>query len=418
MKIGVIGAGISGLGAAYLLAQKYEVHLFESESRLGGHAHTVTVNEEGAGVPIDTGFLVYNDLTYPHLIGLFRTLGVETVKSDMSLSVQVKEKNLEWSGTSLNAVFGQRRNILDPRFHWMLLEILRFHRESDENLAAARRHGWSLRDLLRERRYRAEFCHDYLIPIGAAIWSTPEKRMLDFPAETFLTFFINHRLLQVNDRPTWRTVKNGSQEYVKKIAAHIPQIHIGQPIVEVERVQGRVLVRTGTDVFEFDKVVMATHAPITLKLLKFPTVQEQKILGAIKTESNRTVLHQDTRVMPQKKRCWSSWNVVGSTNTEAQRKVALSYYLNQLQPLATKKDYFVTLNSTEEHAGVVREMDYAHPLFDHAAIQAQKEIPGIQGQSGIYFAGAWTRYGFHEDGLLSAVKVAELLGVGVPWRVG
>lgn len=416
MKIGVVGAGISGLGAAYLLAQKHEVHLFESESRLGGHAHTVTVDEQGTAVPIDTGFLVYNELTYPHLMGLFRTLGVETVESDMSLSVQVKEKKLEWSGTNLNTVFGQRKNIFNPKFYGMLLEILRFHRESEANLLASRRHGWSLRDLLREKNYRAEFCHDYLIPIGAAIWSTPEKQMLDFPAETFLSFFINHRLLQVEDRPVWRTVKNGSQEYVKKIAAHIPYIHLGEPIVEVERFAGKVAVKTAKGTFDFDKVVMATHAPVTLKVLKSPSEREWQILSAIKTEKNRTVLHRDGSMMPKENRCWASWNVVGSTDHNAHRKVALTYYLNRLQPLNTQNNYFVSLNSDQIHDGTVREMDYAHPTFNHAAIQAQKELPEIQGNGGVYYAGAWTRYGFHEDGLLSAVKVAELLGVGTPWR--
>lgn len=418
MKIAVVGSGISGLGSAYLLGQQHEVHLFDSATRLGGHAHTVVVNEGQNEVPVDTGFLVYNELTYPHLIAMFKTLGVETIASDMSLSVQVKEKNLEWSGTDLNSVFGQRKNLFSLSFHKMLLEILRFHREAEQNLLRARKNGWSLRELLAERKYTAEFCHDYMIPIGAAIWSTPEQKMLDFPAESFLTFFMNHKLLQVSDRPIWRTVKGGSIEYVKKISSHIPHIHLGEPVVEVERMEGKVVLRTLKDSFDFDRVVMATHAPVTYKILKNKTALEEEVLSSIQTELNHTVLHRDSAVMPQTPRCWSSWNVIGSTNHKNERKVSLSYHINRLQSLPTKNDYFVTLNSDQVLQSVIREMDYHHPVFDQKAIDAQKKVPEIQGTGGVYFAGAWTRYGFHEDGLLSAVKVAEKMGIGTPWGVG
>lgn len=417
MKIAVVGSGISGLGSAYLLGQQHEVHLFESADRLGGHAHTVTVTEGQNFVPVDTGFLVYNELTYPHLIAMFKKLGVETIASDMSLSVQVKEKDLEWSGTDLNSVFGQRKNLLNFRFYRMLSEILRFHREADANLKLSRQNHWSLRDLLKQRNYTAEFCHDYMIPIGAAIWSTPEKKMLDFPAESFLTFFLNHRLLQVNDRPVWRTVKGGSVEYVTKISRHIPHIHLGEAVLEVERINGKVVLRTFNDSFEFDRVVMATHAPITQKILKNKTPLESEVLSSIGTELNRAILHCDDREMPKNKRCWSSWNVVGSTNHENERKVSLSYHINRLQSLPTSNNYFVTLNSSQELNSVIREIDYQHPIFDQRAIQAQKLIPEIQGIGGVFYAGAWTRYGFHEDGLLSAVKVAEKMGIGTPWGV-
>ncbi len=418
MKIAVVGSGISGLGSAYLLGQQHEVHLFDSATRLGGHAHTVMVTEGRDTVPVDTGFLVYNELTYPHLIAMFKTLGVETIASDMSLSVQVKEKNLEWSGTDLNSVFGQRKNLVNYRFYRMLMEILRFHREAEANLELSRKKGWSLRELLSERKYTAEFCHDYMIPIGAAIWSTPEKKMLDFPAESFLTFFMNHRLLQVSDRPIWRTVKGGSIEYVKKIASHIPHIHLGEAVLEVERMDGKVVIRTGKDSFEFDRVVMATHAPVTYKLLKNKTALEQEVLSAIQTEVNHTVLHRDSSVMPQTRRCWSSWNVVGSTDHKRERKVSLSYHINRLQSLPSTNDYFVTLNSSQNLKSMIREMEYHHPVFDRKAIDAQKKVPEMQGTGGVYFAGAWTRYGFHEDGLLSAVKVAEKMGIGTPWGVG
>lgn len=415
MKIAVVGAGISGIGSAWLLSQKHEVHLFESENRLGGHAHTVEVDEEGRAVPIDTGFLVYNELTYPHLKAFFKTLDVETYGSDMSLSVQAEKSGIEWAGENLNTVFGQRSNLLRPRFHRMLLDILRFAKEAEENLQLSRRHAWTLGELLAHRKYSKEFICDYLLPIGAAIWSTPEGRMNEFPAATLLLFFINHHLLQVNGRPQWRTVKNGSIQYVKKAAARIARIHTGAPVLEVERRNGKVILRTGTDTAEFDQVVMATHAPITAKILKAQSQREQEVLAAFKYEPNRTLLHTDQRVMPRTKRCWSSWNVLGAGHETFASKVSLSYYLNRLQPLQAKQNYFVTLNPGKDVSGLLREFEYHHPQFNQEAIRAQRELPSIQGQGGVYFAGAWSRYGFHEDGILSAVNAAALMGVNTPW---
>lgn len=416
MKIAVLGAGISGIGAAWLLAQKFEVHLFESESRLGGHAHTVRVQESDRSIPVDTGFLVYNEGTYPNLIGFFETLGVETAESDMSLSIQVKNKNLEWSGTNLNTVFGQRLNLLRPRFYKMLLEILRFSKEASTNLVLSRRHAWSLGDLLRERKYSREFSTDYLLPIGAAIWSTPEGRMLEFPAATFLTFFINHKLLEVNNRYQWRTVKNGSINYVERAAKQIPHIHLSTPVTAVERSGDKVFVKTVNGSQEFDKVVMATHAPITAKILKFESEREESILKSFQYEENQTILHTQSDFMPKRKLCWSSWNVLGTQSNDRDHKVSLTYFLNKLQPLQAKQDYFVTLNPNQPISSQLREFQYSHPQFDQKAIRAQRDLPSIQGNGGVYFAGAWSRYGFHEDGLLSAVNVADLLGVPIPWR--
>lgn len=416
LKVAVVGSGISGLGAAWLLSKKYEVHLFESENRLGGHAHTVTVNEEAGAIPIDTGFLVYNELTYPNLMAFFKELDVETVDSDMSLSVQVQQKNLEWCGTSLNSVFGQRRNLLRPSFYKMLLEILRFGREAEENVILARRHNWSLDELLKQKKYSLLFRSDYLLPIGAAIWSTPEKKMFEFPAATFLTFFINHKLLQVNGRPVWRTVKNGSIQYVQKAASVVSKIYLNTPVQEVERKNGKVFLKTSRDVFEFDKVVLATHAPVTYQILKNKTLAEETILGAFAFEANQTLLHTDEVVMPKSKLCWASWNVNGALTPENLPKVSLSYFLNLLQPLKTKKNYFVTLNPNRPLQNVLREFTYSHPQFDQKAVDAQKDLPSIQGGGEVYFAGAWSRYGFHEDGLLSAVNVARRLRVTAPWN--
>lgn len=415
MKIAVVGGGISGLGAAWILSRRHEVHLFEAAPRLGGHAHTVTVHEENRAVPMDTGFLVYNELTYPNLIRFFEHLGVETVASDMSLSIQSGDGELEWSGTNLNSIFGQRMNLLRPRFHRMLLDILRFARQADELLLQARRHAWTLGEVLAAGRFSREFSADYLLPIGGAIWSTSPRRMLEFPAETFLTFFMNHKLLQVNNRPVWRTVKNGSINYVQRAARGIGKIHLASPVREVERLEDGVRVRTARDEGIFDRVVLAAHAPQILQMLARPTASERRVLGAIAYQPNLALLHRDRAVMPRSRRCWSSWNVAAARPGQTE-DISLSYYLNKLQPLETSRDYFITLNARSEPAELVEKIEYEHPQFDQEAIRAQSALPSIQGTGGVYFAGAWSRYGFHEDGLLSAVRVCELLGVEAPWK--
>lgn len=417
MKLAVVGAGISGLGAAWILSQKYEVHLFEAAPVLGGHAHTAFVDDDGSKLPVDTGFLVYNELTYPNLIAFFAALQVETAQSDMSLAIRAGHKDLEWAGTSLDSVFAQRKNLVKPGFIKMLFDIRRFHLESEENLVLSRKFKWTLGELIQHRRYSENFRRDYLLPIGAAIWSTPECAMESFPAETFLTFFINHKLLQINDRPIWRTVKNGSIQYVNKVAAKIPFIHTGTPVHRVERLNGKISLQASGEQLWFDKVVFATHAPVTLKILKTETDKEREILSAVQTRSNRTLLHQDERLMPGLRKCWSSWNVFSSSEENRASDISLTYYINKLQPLATRNNYFVTLNPRTNVEKVLREYSYDHPQFDRRAIDAQSELPLIQGKGGVYYAGAWTRYGFHEDGLLSAVKVGELLDVKPPWSV-
>jgi len=417
MRVAVVGAGISGLGAAWILSQKYEVHLFEAAPILGGHAHTAFVDEGGSKIPVDTGFLVYNELTYPNLIAFFKALNVETAQSDMSLAIRAGHKNLEWAGTNLDSVFAQRKNLFKPGFIKMLLDIRRFHVESEENLALSRKFKWTLGELIHRGRYSQEFRRDYLLPIGAAIWSTPELKMEDFPAETFLTFFINHKLLQINDRPVWRTVKNGSIQYVNKVAAKIPFIHAGTPVHQVERVNGKISVQVTGEQLWFDKVVFASHAPSTRKVLKTESDKEREILSAVQTRGNRTLLHQDAGLMPDLRKCWSSWNVFSSSEENRASDISLTYYINKLQPLATRNNYFVTLNPRGAVAKVLREFNYDHPQFDRRAIDAQGPPPFVSGQGGVYFAGAWTRYGFHEDGLLSAVKVAELMGVKPQWSL-
>jgi predicted NAD/FAD-binding protein len=308
MKIGVVGGGISGLGAALILSQQHEVHLFESAPKLGGHAHTVQVNDNGS-IPMDIGFLVYNELTYPHLTAMFDYLQVPTVDSEMSLSIQVRQKNLEWCGTNLNSVFGQRLNLVRPNFYKMLFEILRFHREAEHNLALAKRHGWTLKDLFAERKFSAALSREYVLPMGAAIWSTPETGMLDYPADTFLTFFLNHRLLQVSQRPVWRTVAGGSIEYVRRIENRLPYVHLSSNVKQVRRLDQGVAIVTTSGSVTFDRVIMATHAPVTLALLSNASEREREILGSFAYQPNATVLHRDSSPMPKRKLCWSSWNV-------------------------------------------------------------------------------------------------------------
>lgn len=417
MNIAVIGSGISGLGSALILSQKHNVHIFEAANRLGGHAHTSVVEKNGKQNNIDTGFLVYNELTYPHLKALFSHLNIETVSSNMSLSIQVPQIGLEWAGDSLSTVFAQKRNLFSPRFHRLLLAILAFHRHAEKNRELARQNRWTINELLFSQKYPRELMEWYILPMVAAIWSTPEKGMLDFPAETFLTFFINHKLLQVNDRPIWRTVKDGSKNYVEKIAQQLNHIHLNEPVHAVEHVGRELQVTTAKQSYKFDKVVFATHAPVTAQIYKFRNSQHEKILKSFSTIPNKAFLHEDESFLPRKNKCWASWNVQAQLAGEHSDKVSLTYLLNRLQPLKTEDKMLLTLNPSRAPKNLIFEAQYDHPKFDQQAIDAQNEIPHIQGHGGVYFAGAWTRYGFHEDGLLSAVNVAKHFDINPPWRI-
>lgn len=417
MKVAVVGSGISGLGAALLLQQKHEVHLFESDSRLGGHAHTNQITNSGNTFGVDTGFLVYNDLTYPHLKGLFKYLSVETVDSDMSLSLQIPESNLEWAGDNLNSVFAQRKNLINPQFYKFLFQILKFHKNAEQNRQLCIINKWTIGELIQHEKYSNELLEWYILPMVAAIWSTPEKGMLDFPAETFLTFFINHKLLQVNDRSVWKTVKNGSIQYVNKIASQLSHIHLSEPVTKVESIGDRIYLESIKSKYEFDKVVFATHAPVTRKIYTFKNELQKNIIESFSDISNDAVLHTDQSFMPENKKCWSSWNVKAQLKTSESDKVSLTYYLNKLQPLPTLEKLLLTLNPSVKINNTILSHQYAHPKFDQKAIDAQKKISSIQGIDNVYFAGAWTRYGFHEDGLLSAVNVAKCFDISPPWEV-
>lgn len=417
MKIAVIGSGISGLGASYLLSQKHEVHLFEADKRLGGHAHTSKISTGGNEVNVDTGFLVYNDLTYPHLKSMFKHLEVNTVGSDMSLSIQIPHVNLEWAGDNLDTVFAQRKNLFKPRFYRLLLDIVKFHKNAESNRELSRLKKWSIAEMLKNQKYSEELTEWYILPMVAAIWSTPEKQMMNFPAETFLTFFINHKLLQVNDRPVWRTVKNGSINYVDKIAARLEHIHLNEATVQVKKDGEHLRVCTSEREYLFDKVVFATSPSITRRILAVENSAADVILKCFSTIKNSAFLHTDENFAPKSKKCWSSWNVKANFKTSQQDHVSLTYYLNRLQPLATNEKLLLTLNPPKTPKNLLLQANYEHPMFDQLAIDAQKEIPHIQGVNNIYYCGAWTRYGFHEDGLLSALKVAELLDIHTPWKI-
>jgi predicted NAD/FAD-binding protein len=420
-RVAVIGSGISGLAAAYRLADHAKVTLFEAGSYFGGHTNTVDVTLDGVTHGVDTGFLVFNERTYPHLIALFAELGVETAATDMSFSVQ--SAGLEWNGATLNTVFAQRRNLFKPRFHRMLRDVLRFNRLATE--IAERGEEEQLQqpigDFLASQGFSAEFRDWYFLPMIGCIWSCPTDQMLRFPIATMIRFCHNHGLIQVNDRPRWFTVVGGARNYVKKMLPRITDARLNTPVRDVRRIppgegHGGVLVTTDTTTERFDELVMACHSDQSLALLADATPDERAVLGAIRYHPNRALLHTDVSLMPQRKLAWAAWNYERADDlAREQSAVCLHYWLNQLQPLPFKTPVVVSLNPTREpRAGtVLREIEYAHPVFDMAAIAAQKRVPSIQGVAHTWFCGAWTRYGFHEDGLMSALAVVD--GLRARW---
>lgn len=418
-RIAVIGAGISGLASAWLLGQKHEVTLFEAGSYAGGHTNTVDVTVDGMTHPVDTGFLVYNSKTYPNLTAMFDHLEVASVETQMTFAMSLEEPRLEWSGSSLATVFGQKRNLFRPDFWRMLADILRFNRESVAWMDAHPEDGGSLRDFLIAGRYSKPFSEWYLLPMAAAIWSCPAGQMLDYPLATFVRFCRNHGLLQISDRPAWRTVQGGGREYVKKLIARIDDVRLNTPVTDVRRVENGVLVTTPHAVEAFDQVVFACHSDQTLALLgDSASPQERHLLGAIRYAPNRAVLHTDRALLPRDPALWSAWNYMSSQGELDQRPVSVSYLINQLQPLPFSTPVIVSLNLQREPARdkVIAEFDYAHPVFDAAAIAAQRRLGMINGRHGVWFCGAWNGYGFHEDGLKSALRVANAMDCHAPWQ--
>ena len=423
MKIAIVGSGISGLAAAHRLQGEAHVTLFEAGSYFGGHTHTVDVTlptpAGNAVTPgVDTGFLVFNERTYPQLIALLAELKVETARSDMSFSVQVpgaaNGHPLEWSGSSLSTVFAQRSNLLRPRFWGMLSDLLRFN-QLTTRLALANEEAalaQPLGEFLQAQRFGDAFRDWYFLPMLGCIWSCPTEQMLRFPVATLVRFCHNHGLLQVSDRPQWHTVVGGARCYVDKIVARIADKRLNTPVRLIERDAAGVRICTDHGAERFDRVVLATHSDQALALLAAPTAQERAVLGAIRYQPNRAVLHTDASVLPRRRAAWAAWNYQRAARQgDESAHVCLHYWLNRLQPLPFDQPVVVSLNPVQPIAPrhVIGAYDYGHPVFDLPAIRAQAKVAQLQGLHHSWFCGAWTGYGFHEDGLKSGLAVAQAL---------
>lgn len=418
MRIAVIGSGIAGLSAAWLLSPRHEVVVYEANAYAGGHSNTVDVTLDGISYPVDTGFLVHNDRTYPNLIRLLPLLGVDTPASEMTFSVSLPSSNLEWAGASLATLFAQPSNLVRPAFWRMVLDILRFNRESTALLERTRGSGSSLAELLDQGGYSQEFRSWYLYPMGAAIWSSPLKGMEAFPAETFLQFCLNHGLLQIFDRPQWKTIRRGSREYVNAMLRTLPDVRLNTPVKSVSRHDGHVLVTSAAGAEAFDRVILACHTDQSLQILTDARAEERAVLSAISYQPNVAWLHTDSTLMPHRRRAWSAWNYYSHGTPHQDNPVAVTYWLNRLQGLPFQTDVFVTLNPPVAPARhkVIQRIEYAHPLLDGDAYLAQKKLSDVQGLDRVFFCGAWAGYGFHEDGLKSGMAVASLLGATIPWE--
>jgi len=416
-RVAVIGSGVAGLAVAHGLADVAHVTLFEAGKHFGGHAHTVDVTLEGKTHGVDIGFLVLNDRTYPQLLALFKQLDVALAPSDMSFSVQVPQTGLEWCGSNLNSVFAQRSNLVRPSFWWLLIEVLRFNRLATREAIALESgtagYSGTIGEFLDRHGFGSGFRDGYFLPMVACIWSCPTDQMLRFPLQTLLRFCHNHGLLQISNRPQWMTVVGGSQRYVEKIVHAIPDARLGCPVRAVRRpVQPgeSVFVQTDAGTEAFDAVVLACHADQSLALLEAPSQAEREVLGAIRFQANRAVLHTDASLLPQRPLAWAAWNYVRAPDaTREGSRVCLHYLINRLQPLPFSTPVIVSLNPiTEPRADcVIGDFAVDHPVFDQAAIAAQERLPSIQGLNSMWFCGAWTRYGFHEDGVRSANAVLQ-----------
>lgn len=419
-RIAVIGAGIAGLGAAWALGKRHDVTVYEKDARPGGHANTVEVDYDGRRIAVDTGFIVFNDVTYPNLIALFAELGVVTEDSDMSFGVSFGSGRLEYAGDNVGTLFAQKRNLLSLRHHAMWMDILRFNRTATADIASNAVGARSLGEYLASRRFGAAFRDRYLLPMGAAIWSMPNSEMLGFPAASFLSFFRNHGLLSGFNTFRWRTVTGGSQQYVGKLVDAIAgRIFPGCAVRDVRRTDAGISVTDASGLATaYDEVVMACHAPEALAMLGDATQAERAALGALRTARNIAVLHRDPALMPRRKSVWSSWNYLSDEQPGlSDRPVSLTYWMNRLQNIDRRYPLFVTLNPAhppkpELTFGV---FDYAHPQIDAGAESAVTALRPLQGRRNIWFCGAWAGHGFHEDGLTAGLEIAAALGAPAPW---
>jgi predicted NAD/FAD-binding protein len=424
-KIAIIGTGIAGMASAWLLDQRYQTILIDKNNYIGGHTNTISVNNEETDTvtPVDTGFIVYNEPNYPNLVGLFETLEVATRATDMTFSASILNSGLEYAGNNLDTLFAQRKNLLSPRFIKLVYDILKFNRhakalindnQSDPEL--------TLGEFLSDLHIGKAMQDDYLLPMAAAIWSCPPQQMQSFPAKSFAQFFNNHGLLNVTDRPQWRTVIGGSQRYVDKLlSSFLGEIIINNGVSKIDRqADGVIITLEDGEQLEVDQVVIATHADEALSLLSNPTEQEQKLLSAFRYQQNDTYLHTDPNLMPKQRKVWSCWNYLAKQSGETTLSVSVSYWMNALQGLDDSQDYFVSLNPIHEidPDKIIRRIHYMHPVFDNQAMAAQKQLHQLQGENRTWFAGSYFGYGFHEDALSSAVSVAKKLNVPITWEKG
>lgn len=415
--IAIIGSGAAGLTSAYLLSKKYEISLYEKNHYLGGHTHTVLIPEgPDRGMPVDTGFIVYNQENYPSLLKLFARLGIEGAPTDMSFSYSNQETGLEYSSYVPRGLLAQPFNLFRPSFIRMIADILKFNKRAVIDLKQGSLSHLTLGEYLDQLALSRDFKEQYLLPMGAAIWSTPQQQMLLFPAEVLVQFLCNHGLLALEGRPKWLYVPGGSHSYIKKIQQHLQdEILLSRAVVSVERKKNHVLVRDESgETRRFDYVVLASHADESLQLLKDPTPRESELLGAWQYNSNRVTLHTDLSAMPRNKKAWASWNYIREAGSD-ESAVSVTYHMNHLQKLKSTTQYFVSLNRSQRIPDdkLIREIHYTHPCYTFAAIQSQTHLPKLNGEFRTFFCGSYFGYGFHEDAVKSASAVASSLGVNL-----
>ncbi len=417
-RVAVIGSGISGASAAWLLRDQADVTLLESGPRFGGHTHTYHIDGEKP-VAVDTGFMVFNRQNYPLLGALFDHLGVSSYPTDMSFSASFEQGRMEYAGTDLNTLFGQRKNLVNTRFWGMLFNVVRFNRLAQQALSQRLPAALTLGEFLDRNGFNETFRTHYLYPMAAAIWSCPRNQIAQFPTVSFLRFFANHGLIRLADRPQWLTVEGGSSTYMDRLIGDLgTRARCNAPVAQVKRTaDGVYLIDADGTHQAFDEVVFACHSDQALRLLADPSPSERHLLGAIPYQANRVLLHRDPALMPRERRVWSSWNYLSRSADEGAQGVSVTYWMNSLQRLATSQDYFVSLNPLVEprDGSLVAEFEYEHPVFTTEALEAQRQLARIQGRSHTWYAGAWTGYGFHEDGMRSGVEVAQALGAELPW---
>lgn len=419
MKIAVVGSGIAGNSAAWALSAKHDVTLYEKRDRPGGHSATVVVEHGDRQIPVDTGFIVLNRANYPNLCRMFEHLGVSTELTSMGFSVSLDGGALEWCGNNLRTIFAQKRNLLSPRFLFMLKDILKFNSRAKHDLENGVLCGLTFGDYIEKRGVSKALRDDYIVPMIAAIWSTPAARMLDYPAESLIRFLDNHRLIH-RDRPYWETVTGGSRVYVEKLLGEFRgRLLLGTSAEHIERRDGSVFIRDNHGHVErYDALVMGAHTDQALRAISDPTEAEYSVLSAIQYRPNAVWLHRDASLMPKRRDAWAAWNYLGTRDEASRREISVTYWMNRLQNIDPNYPIFITLNPPQRPKEELTFglFDYSHPQFDTRALEAQQRLPQIQGTKNTYYCGAWTRYGFHEDGLSSGLEVARLLGCEAPWE--